>query len=260
MRTKPLFLPIIVLLPLLGSACGSGSGDSDGTVSGDTGVQLDEAGATDESPEEPVSQSPTAEDLGAPTIVDLSDGRVTEFESQLRQVVSAELIDLNQILQAGEQFTDSQAACLGSFDPAIGESITNIDCGTARVALDNGVHPVYLHEAAFAPTTECNTGLLALNTDECRLVSAKVTAPIEWVVPEGGSLPLPSFAGIAEFNTTPGSLAIFSIVDAPNGQYDCVFDLDDGGVASGFTFSNCDGNLDSLTARLRLWLDRRANR
>ncbi len=263
----------ICLAALLASlaACSSGGGSSSTEPADDASVESPDVpgGTTGAPPSEdgtpsvpatplpqtnPPLEEPTLAELGVP---DLSNNaqNVQQFSVVLQNVVRSALVDMNQKLQSGELLSDAENQCLGSYDPAIGEAATRLDCGEGRLALINTAQPIYLYEGTLAASSECNAGLLGLDASNCYLVSANVMVPVEWTTPNVG-LPQPYPSGSADFNTDESHLNLASLPSAPTSQYQCTISLSDGTITQA-NGAGCDSPLTDLTARLQAWLDRR---
>ena len=276
MRLYQLSAPLSFALLLMGTACSSGSSDplvEESVVQNDDPIEtLDEAPSSEPSVDinqndpiqepdptpDPIPSAPVEnlEELGVPVIEGDSNEPVRAFADLLEQVVVFGLTDLNEKLQSGEQLSEAENDCLGSFDPAIGEALLSIECTTGSVPLVNGVFSLVLFEAGVAQTAACNEGLLALDGSDCRLTNADLLIPVEWTMPDAG-LPTPFPSGEVEFNLSPGSLDITSLPNSLTGNFDCSFDFETGAVDTGALNSNCTNALDNVAERLQVWLDRR---
>lgn len=266
MRPKQLFAPLSLVLLLTGTACSSGANDP---ALEDIGAQDDDSNAAITTQDNEPTSEPTPEptptpppinlgDLGVPTIEGDSNDEVRTFAALLEEMVVFGLIDLNEKLQSGEQFSDAESDCLGSFEPAVGDALLSIECNTGSVPLVNGVFSLFLLEAGVAQTAACNDGLLALDGSACRLTKADILIPVEWTSPDNG-LPTPYPNGMVEFNLSPDSLDINSLPNSVTANFDCSFNFATGNATSGTSNENCASALDGLARRVQVWLDRRTS-
>ena len=221
-----------------GTTTGSDTGSDTGgeTGGGDTGSDTG-SGDGNSSTDDP--------DMLIPVVEAGSD-----LESLLKDLhlhVGSALIDLNQRLSSGVELTDQQEICLGAYDPAVGEQLTAIDCGTP---LAIGDLPLSLNQAAFYDTDSCHASLSADNSTNCQLQNAWLIIRPVWAVPPGESRPVPSMGAILKYAIKDEKLHIDNDDDALNGYFSCTVDLATGASNASETSASCAGIIATTADRL----------
>ena len=102
----------------------------------------------------------------------------------INQQVASTLLALNASLSEGTDLTEQQDECLASYDPAAGQQLLEIIC---MQPLATGDVPIYVEQASYYDTDECNAALFNGNTDGCLLESARLSIPTQWVIPESAT-------------------------------------------------------------------------
>lgn len=270
------FLPIIAVsatLMLLG-ACSSSSTDdnepqtttntipagpdADADTSTDmTGTGQTEGGSSAEPmPNDDIS-GPADDDQDATgTTSEITiDPQFDPLVTALRRVVSISLLGLNQQISQGELLTEQQENCVGSYDPALGEQLISINCDSA---LNVAESPIYLFEAGFNNTADCQASLSAGNSDSCVLSVTNVRINTTWFTPEAAEgqrpRPQPKPGGDVSFNLADGSLQLQSLPQPVSGVFDCQFDVVSGGLIDGSTNSGCTDQLSRVTGLINEYL------
>lgn len=95
--------------------------------------------------------------------------------------VARTLLDLNARLRDGIELTNQQNICLGTYDPAVGQQLLAITC---EQALATGDIPVYVHQAAFYDTADCQAAIFNGATSDCVLQTARISIRTEFITPE----------------------------------------------------------------------------
>ena len=264
MRPTQLVAPIGLLLALTLAACGSGTDDSSLRES-----PLTEGSILSNDPFTPSIPDNGANIFGPEDVPADISAEVQTFTTLLEETVVFGLVDLNEKLQSGVQFSDLVLDCLsefnpepgdtllpfGGFDPAIGNALQSFECNVGSVPLENGVFPLFLFEAGVTESSVCGEGLLSLDGTFCNLSNAQLFIPAELTTTEFG-LPIFFPSGIVDFDVTEGTLNIANLPGPITGGFNCSFDLQTGFVTSTGFDSDCVGALNGLGSRVQVFLDR----
>ena len=160
----------------------------------------------------------------------------------LTQQAAITLLDLNTRISQGEELTDQQEQCLGSFEEGFGQPLIAISCDQA---LATGEIFLLVSDAAFYDTAECNAALMAGNADGCILRTMNMQINTRFTTPEVG-LPRPDFPGTeVTYSTDDASLVIENTPDALTGVFSCQTDLENGGSMAEINTTDCDELLNS---------------
>jgi hypothetical protein len=99
----------------------------------------------------------------------------------INRQVARTILDLNKRLGDGIPLTDQQESCLGSYDPAAGQQLLMIDCADP---LATGDVPIFVEQASYYDTPECNAAIFNGEISDCFLKTARLSIPLRWITPE----------------------------------------------------------------------------
>lgn len=102
----------------------------------------------------------------------------------INRQVSITLLELNALLGSGSNLTQKQTACLGSFDPALGEPLLKINCAEP---LNTGDVQIFLQQATYYDTPECRNAIFNARTGDCLLENARLSIPAQFAPQESGN-------------------------------------------------------------------------
>jgi len=149
---------------------------------------------------------------------------------------------INSNLASGVTLSPAQNDCLGTFDPAIGEQLTQIDCAPFDTSVS----------VSLEPSSECEASLLAGQTDNCTLSSADLLLPVIWVpilnpAPSQIATVRPIDGGRFLYNLEQDGRMIFESVGNTFVPFRCVVDINGGFLVE---TEESLGNCESETSRL----------
>ena len=260
--SSQLLISTVCVAALLGGCSSSSNTSDDGlqddptdTVTGtgtDTGLQDDPTDTdtdtdTDTGTDTDTENPPTSGlDMLVPNVAAGSD--LERLITGIKRQVSMTLLDLNQRISQGEKLTDQQETCLGAFDPAVGEQLLAINC---EQALATGDVSVYVEEAAFYDTKDCQASIFNGNTDNCQLQSTGISLPDLFRVPDGERRPVLAYAGSnLSYALTDTMLHIESSELALAGVFKCDIDLASGSSSTPLVGTSCASIITSTADHL----------
>ena len=176
------------------------------------------------------------ESILVPQLVSGSD--LERLINALTQQAAFTLLDLNSSISQGEELTEQQEECLGTFEEGFGQPLLAISCSQA---LATGDIALFVSDAAFYDTATCNESVALGNADGCILQTMDVLIDTTFTSPASG-LPRPLFAGAQVGYAIDDSttLAIESTPDELTGAFLCQIDLENGGSTAPISSTNCD--------------------
>ncbi len=175
---------------------------------------------------------------------------------EIRQAVGDPLLSLNARLAGGELLDTDENNCLGSFDPAIGQQLTQIDCAADETSLSVYASDLQLISGQFSDTAECQSAISEGNVNGCRLESASMLLPIVWIPVAN---PAPSQIGSitpwqgAGFEYNLSADGILTLQDMSNifQRFHCVINIESGSlITTDATVGDCRSQVARITGRL----------
>lgn len=217
-----------------------GSNDSDADDSSDTGTD-----SVPEGDDDADNSSPVGDAARPGFAAGSSSARVY---SSLTTVVGNTLLDLNRLLAGGMDLTPQQNDCLGSFDPAFGEFLLDVDC--VRALATDGV-AIYVKRGAFFPTDACKASIMDARIDNCIVQIAEVSIRDDFSepTPPARPQPLPGTGVEIEYRIDDADVMLIkSNDDALTGAYSCVIDTGTTGVLD----ADCESRVRAVADRMDL--------
>ena len=171
---------------------------------------------------------------------------------EVRLAASDPVNTINSTLLTGATLTPAQNDCLGTFDPAIGEQLTQIDCAPFDTSVSVFDSELQAIAVTLDPSFDCQASLLEGQTDNCTLSSADLLLPVIWVPIEN---PAPSQIGTVtpidgarfEFNLEGNGRLIFENVSNIFPAFRCEVDINGGFLVE---TDQRRGNCEAETSRL----------
>ena len=163
---------------------------------------------------------------------------------------------INSNLASGVTLTQAQNDCLGTFDPAVGEQLTQIDCAPFDTSVSVFDTELQAIAVSLAPSSECEASLLTGQTDNCMLSSADLLLPIIWIPienPSPGQIATvtPIDGGRFLYNLEQDGRLIFESVGNTFVPFRCVVDIDGGFlVETEESLGNCEAETSRLINQL----------
>ena len=219
------------------------STDSDPAVGNSDNGSADE-GSTDGAGLDDGAGSDT--DNNSPITAESETGLLIQSIKRTSAIV---LIDLNSRLRGGQDLSVQQEECLGSYDPALGESLLEIDCGERPLAA--GEIAVFVTRAAFLDTASCHMAMLNDDAGPCTLATARVTVPTQFVTAAAGELPRPVPGAEITYQLDSASLILQNNPASLTGYFRCEIDLSSGlPIANENQPGNCSADIPRVRERL----------
>jgi len=218
-------------------------------VPGQPGPAPDPAPATPSEPSIPAEPSEPSEPSILIPPAD-NDSSLAQLLDGIHQQVGITLVDLNQRLNSGIMLTEQQNQCVGSFDPAIGESLTMISCDQPLATNDIAI---YVESASFYASSVCQAGLLNGTGTDCVVRQARITVPTTFTLPDNTSVPQrpQPITGAEIFYAIDGTL--LRVENNPSmltGVFRCDYNLETAQAVTNNTAANCDAIISGIAARL----------
>jgi len=242
-------------------SCGSGSGDSGGAlideeipaVITESNEIIDEEvveiteGETPSNPEMNESENTEAE---TEETVELTP--IALLLEEVRLAAADPVNTINGNLTSGVALTQEQNECLGTFDPAVGEQLTQIDCGPFDTSVSVFESDLQAIAVTLDPSAECQASLLQGLTDNCILSDANLLLPIDWVAienPSPGQIATltPIDGARFEYNLQEEGRLIFESVSDLFTRFRCEVDISGGFLVD---TESSQGNCEAETSRL----------
>jgi len=241
------------------------AGDNDagveGTADGDAPATVDDNGDGDA----PTAGEDTGDVDGPVRGEDTADGSADSNEAQrpdfpldsnaarifnsLTAVVGNTVVDLNRRLSSGIELTPQQNDCLGTFDPAFGESLLAVDC--VRALATGGVR-IYVAKGAFYSTNACRSSIAEERIDNCivRLAAVSIRNDFNEPTPPARPQPLPGTGVEIEYRIEENVLRIMSDEDALRGRFSCTIGAGSGDVTT--LDADCENRMAEVADRMEL--------
>lgn len=241
------------------------AGDNDagveGTADGDAPATVDDNGDGDA----PTAGEDTGDVDGPVRGEDTADGSADSDEAQrpdfpldsnaarifnsLTAVVGNTVVDLNRRLSSGIELTPQQNDCLGTFDPAFGESLLAVDC--VRALATGGVR-IYVAKGAFYSTNACRSSIAEERIDNCivRLAAVSIRNDFNEPTPPARPQPLPGTGVEIEYRIEENVLRIMSDEDALRGRFSCTIGAGSGDVTT--LDADCENRMAEVADRMEL--------
>ncbi len=241
-------------------ACSSSSepvpadANTDGTPSVPNEQQNDQP---DQTPDENTGENQNPEPVGpndpdilVPSLVEGSD--IDRLINGISRQASRTIIDLSQRLSEGAELTEQQNDCLGTYDPAVGETLLSISC---EPALATGDIPLYVGETAFYDTEACNASLFSGSSADCQLQRASISILTDWITPEPPQRRPQPIAGMEIYYAIDNTiLRIENTEDMLTGAFRCDIELSSGQASSPLTGQSCDDIIMTAADRIETLL------
>jgi len=221
---------------------------------------------------DPVTNTPPATETPPPT-VELSP--IALLFEEIRLMAGAGVIQISDKLAGGIQLESNEEICLGSYDPAVGETLTELRCDE-RMLVGNSI--LQLQSASFNPTMECGQSISVAQLHDCQLQFAEMVIPIQWVVPAEAPKLLQAEASatasdnqatnawqesqfrIANISPIAGIKFDFDRLERDQltltstsnitGSFDCVIEISTAGLLSSQSSGNCQREIATAINRL----------
>ena len=166
---------------------------------------------------------------------------------RLRFQVGVTLLDLNQRISQGEELSEQEQICLGSYEEGFGEPLLSIRCDRP---LATGDVPLRVGEAAFFDTAACRESIFNRSSDACVMQTLTLSVPVDWFVPESGR-PSVVFEGAELAYTNEGNLLqIQNAESAVSGRFECTVNLETGAANSSIANRDCDSIVVLVTEEI----------
>jgi len=193
---------------------------------------------------------PTEEPVGVET------SPVGLLLDEIRLAVGDPLLGLSERLAGGELLDTDENNCLGSFDPAIGQQLTQIDCAADETSLSVYDSDLQLISGQFRDTAECQISISEGNVNACRLESASMLLPIVWIPVANpapsqiGSITPLQGAGF-EYNLSADGILVMENMSNIFLPFRCTINIDSGSlITTDDTVGNCRSEVTRITGRL----------
>ncbi len=174
-----------------------------------------------------------------------------QLVTAINGVVELALVDINQKIRGGELLNSDLEQCIGAFDPALGESILEVDCDQPLVTNEIAI---FVHQATLADTDECHAGMAVDDMESCELRFADITIPVQWEVAPGARRPYPLDSAIIQYDLDAFTLTLENIEGAITGAFYCEVDLSTGNPVATDRPGNCSADITRIRERLNFLL------
>ena len=249
--------------PAAGEDSGDGDAPTAGEDSGDGDVPI--AGEDTGDGDAPTAGEDTGDVDGPVRGEDTADGSADSNEAQrpdfpadstaarifnsLTAVVGNTVVDLNRRLSSGIELTPQQNDCLGTFDPAFGESLLAVDC--VRALATGGVR-IYVAKGAFYSTNACRSSIAEERIDNCivRLAAVSIRNDFNEPTTPARPQPLPGTGVEIEYRIEENVLRIMSDEDALRGRFSCTIGAGSGDVTT--LDADCENRMAEVADRMEL--------
>ena len=175
---------------------------------------------------------------------------------EIRLAVGDPLLTLSARLAGGELLDTDENNCLGSFDPAVGQQLTQIDCAADETSLTVYDSDLRLISGQFSDTAECQSAISEGNVNGCRLESASMLLPIVWIVAENPApsqigTPIPLQGAGFEYNLSADGILVIQDMTNLFRPFRCTINIDSGSlITTDATIGNCRSEVTRITGRL----------
>jgi len=178
-----------------------------------------------------------------------SDSSAARVFNSLTAVVGNTVVDLNRRLSSGIELTPQQNDCLGTFDPAFGESLLAVDC--VRALATGGVR-IYVAKGAFYSTNACRSSIAEERIDNCivRLAAMSIRNDFDEPTPPALPRPLPGTGVEIEYRIEENVLRVTSDEDALRGRFSCTIGAGSGDVTT--LDADCENRMAEVADRMEL--------
>jgi len=198
--------------------------------------------------EQSVTDTNAPTDTNSPLVINPDSG-FAQLESRVQLLAGATLLDLNQSLNQGELFSAQEDECLGSFEPALGQPILQINCAQP-LSVDNS--PIFMSFATVSDTAQCRASLQNNNLDECAIAQAELTVNTLWFVPPAApgqpERPQPKAGAKITMGIVPDRLTLENLVAALSGFFSCEYDTTTAEPAGSSVAANCEDEALRISA------------
>ena len=175
---------------------------------------------------------------------------------EIRLAVGDPLLALNARLSGGEFLDTDENNCLGTFDPATGQQLTQLNCAANETSLSVYASDLQLISGQFSDSADCQSAISEGNVNACRLESASMLLPIVWIP---AANPAPSQIGTVfplqgagfEYNLSADGILVIQNMSALFQPFHCEINIDSGSlITTDATVGNCRSEVSRLTGRL----------
>lgn len=178
------------------------------------------------------------------------------FLDEIRLAAGDRVVELNRRFASGEEISNEQNACLGSYEPALGVQVTELDCTAADSGLSVYGSELILQQVELSSSDACQQSLSSGSLDSCELQRASIILPVIWVPIEnpapsqiGTIRPLPDAA--FSYNTTENGILQINNRSNLFAPLLCEIDIESATLlTTEQTLGNCRSQINELTSRL----------
>jgi len=249
----------VCVLANLVIACSSGSNSPDeaGENTGNNEVVTDPANAdNDATPgvSENTGQQPAAD--GVP--VESSTTELSPVELLLNEIGMAARSGIDSVhakIISGVALDETESACVGSFDAATGQTLTELDCTSAASGLSLYDGMVELRSARLVADEACLEAISQGSSSVCRLESAALQIPVEWVplanpAPSQIASVTPTQGANIDYNQNEDGVLRLSSASDLFVEFSCAIDLVTAQLLTDASSSGCQNQVDRIIRRL----------
>lgn len=173
----------------------------------------------------------------------------------INRQVAFTILDLNARLSEGSELSEQQNECLGSYDPALGQQLLAINCAQS---LATGDVPIFVEQASYYDTPECNAAVFNGDVSNCFLQSARISIGPEFRTsepstdttvngPNGAQLIAAGVEIFYAINST--NLRIENAENPLTGAFQCDIDLSNNGTNASPTGQSCTSTINLAANR-----------
>ena len=240
----------VLLIPvLLLAACG-GDGNKGTSGSSDTTPTFSDGDETDqETPEE------TPEETSGFT----AGSELARIVAGLQRVVGTTLVGLNQTMASGIDLTEREQECLGSYEPANGQSLLAIQCPDAPYRPSG--FPITITTASLVESDSCLTSIFNSEFSSCRVQEAKLEIQTVFEVPPlpeddetfTPQRPVPVAGAVITYAFEgSNSLTLSNDESGLTGVFSCEYDLQSTELTSSSSSNSCADDARRIADRLEM--------